>query len=75
MTRPIHEIAQDIAAHWTSVNYAAVPYLRAMGHMVEITDNYGADSGRSVVLYFLNNAKAFRGPVAQDLKAELRGML
>lgn len=74
-TRPIHEIAREITQAWTNVHYGAVPYLSAMRYLGSITENYGADSGRSVVVYFLNNAKTFRGEDARRLKAELRGML
>ena len=75
MTRPIHEIAREIVRVWRNVNYGAVPYLKAMHGLGSITDSYGADAGRSVVLYFLNNAKTFRGDDARRLKAELRGKL
>jgi len=30
-SRPLHAIARDIRADWKPVNYAAVPYLDAMG--------------------------------------------
>lgn len=38
-------------------------------------DKYGADDARGIVLYFLSNATAWRGPVARAVKAELKGML
>jgi hypothetical protein len=40
-----------------------------------ITDNYGADSAKSVVLYFLSNANTWRGEHAKRIKAELKGMV
>lgn len=73
--RPIHEIAREIAREWRKVNYAAVPYLRAMAELDGIGDAYGADNGRSVVRYFLANASSFRGEAARRIKAELRSML
>ena len=75
-TRPLSNIAHDIRRDWRDkVNYAAKPYLASMFEMDKITDTYGYDTGKSVVLYFLSNAKTWRGPVAQCIKAELRAML
>ncbi len=60
-------LARVIAADWAPVNYAAVPYLRAMA-----AADYGLDGAKSVVLYFLSNAKTWRGDTARAVKAELR---
>lgn len=73
--RPLFVIANDISKDWKNVNYAAVPYLNAMKALNEITDNYGYDSGISIVNYFLGNASAWRGEVAKKIKAELREMV
>lgn len=73
--RPLHEIAKDIRANWPKVNYAAEPYLEAMGALNKVTDNYYEDSAREIVLYFLNNARYWRGEHARRIKAELTGML
>jgi len=73
--RPINEIAHEIAADWTNVNYAAVPYLEAMHSITNIQDMYGYDSAKSVVLYFLSNSQSWRGETAKRIKAELRGMV
>lgn len=72
MNRKIFEIANDIQKEWKKVNYAAKPYLDAMLCLENITDNYGFDTGKSVVLYFLANANSFRGEKARELKKELR---
>jgi len=78
-TRPLHVIAREIREDWskqgTGVNYAAKPYLSAMSEMDSINSNYGADSGRSVVAYFLSNAGSWRGDVARRVKKELNAML
>ena len=74
MNRPLHEIAREIRSDWKKVNYAAVPYLEAMGTLDQIEDNYYLDSGRSIVLYFLSNASSWRGDVARRIKKELKGM-
>lgn len=71
-TTPLYEIAFIIGRDWKNVNYAARPYLGAMYALTDMSSTYGADSARSIVLYFLNNASAWRGPVAREIKAELR---
>jgi len=74
--RSISAIARDIKRDWgTKINYGAKPYLEAMLDLDQITDNYMADSGKSVVLYFLANAANYRGPKARELKAELKALL
>ena len=73
--RPLYEIAREIRADWPNVYYAAAPYLRAMGQMSTVNDAYGHDDARTVVLYFLQNASTWRGPVARSLKAELKAMV
>lgn len=73
--RPLHEIARDIKKHWKNVNYAALPYLRAMLSLECINDSYGLESGDSIVRYFLCNASTWRGDKAREIKAELKVML
>jgi len=70
--RPLSEIARDIRRHWGQVNYAAKPYLDAMMSLNQIGDKYGHDDGKSIVLYFLGNARSFTGDEAKKLKAELK---
>ena len=66
--RSLSTIARDIRTNWrksvsgTVVYFGAVPYLDAMSGMDKISDNYGCDSGRSIVAYFLSNASTWRGP-------------
>ena len=71
----IHELAKAIRADWAHVNYAAKPYLDAMYSLNSVSDNYGFDSGRSIVMYFLSNASAWRGGTAKAIKAELKKRL
>jgi hypothetical protein len=75
MARSLYAIAREIRGDWKNVNYAAEPYLDAMGALDSIDDPYYADSGKSVVRYFLANAGTWRGDVARRVKAELKGML
>lgn len=74
-TRPLYKIADEIESDWKKVYFGAVPYLEAMFSLDKITDNYGADSGVSVVSYFLANAQGWKGDVARRVKKELNNML
>jgi hypothetical protein len=73
--RSLDEIAEEIRSDWKNVYFGAVPYLDAMESLNSINDNYGSDSGSSIVAYFLSNATSWRGPVAKRIKAELNSML
>lgn len=73
--RPLYEIAREIRADWKSPYFGAVPYLDAMSGMGSINDNYGYDSGKSIVNYFLANAGTWRGEVARRIKSELKTMV
>lgn len=72
--RPLAFIAAEIRRDWKNVYFGAVPYLQAMESMSSIAEDYGADTGKSIVLYFLSNAGTWRGPVARHIKAELLAM-
>jgi len=73
--RPLYEIAREIKRDWQKVNYAAKPYLDAMGSLNSVRDTYICDSGQSIVLYFLCNAGTWRGDTAKRVKKELKGMV
>ncbi len=73
--RPLYEVAAEISKNWKPVNYAAKPYLEAMFSLDKVSDKFMCDSGRSVVCYFLGNARSWTGPVAKKVKAELNAML
>lgn len=75
MTRSIHEIAIEIFRDWKKVSPHAKPYLEAMYSLSSIKDQYYADSGISVVTYFLANAAGWRGETAKKIKQELKDML
>ena len=72
---PLYRYAGTIKRNWENLDYAAKPYVDAMFNLDQITDNYGADTARSVVAYFLANAKSWRGELARSTKAELRKLL
>lgn len=75
MTRPLSIIAREIREDWRNVYFGAKPYLQAMATLHSVDDNYGYDDGRTIVLYFLSNASAWRGETARRVKAELKGMV
>jgi len=75
MNRNISTIAADIRRDWQNVYFGAVPYLDAMRGLNGLDDKYGLDSARSIIAYFLSNARAWRGPAAKAIKAELNAML
>lgn len=74
MTRSIRDIATEIRNDWRNVNYAAAPYLDAMSSLDSVNDSYGAESARTIVLYFLSNASSWRGDTARRVKKELKDM-
>lgn len=75
-TRELSTIAREIWNDWGDRMYfGAKPYWEAMLTLSRVTDNYGLDSGRSIVVYFLANAGTWRGETARRIKAELKGMV
>jgi hypothetical protein len=73
--RSLSAIASDVRRNWTPVYYAAEPYLAAMARLDGIGDRFYADDARSVVLYFLSNARTWKGEHARRIKAELNAIL
>lgn len=73
--RLLHVIADEIRNDWRKPYFGAAPYLHAMGRLAFMSDSDGHDTARGIVLYFLSNAKAWRGPVAKRIKSELNSML
>lgn len=73
--RSLRVIAREILVDWKKPYFGAVPYLEAMYNLESLSDMYGADSARSIVLYFLANANTWRGETAKRVKAELKAML
>ncbi len=78
--RSLRAIAIDVRNNWRTkdgrpnINYAAAPYLDAMMQLDKITDMYGCDDAKSIVIYFLGNAQHWRGDAAKRIKAELKAM-
>lgn len=70
----LDEIADIIRKDWKKVYFGAVPYLDAMGS-IDSSGMYLADPWQSIVAYFLGNANTWKGPVAKEVKAELKKRL
>lgn len=70
----IYELADEIRSMHRNaekkIPASAKPYLDAMNDLGDIKENYGADSGRSVVAYAMSNLKFF-GAQGKAIKAEL----
>ena len=75
MPRPLYMIAREIEKDWAKPYFGAVPYLDAMFALDSINAMFGADSAKSIVVYFLSNAQTWRGAKAREIKKELRAML
>ena len=74
--RSLGRIALEIYKDWgDKVNFAAKPYLRDMLHLHSVDDEWYAETGRHIVIYFLSNAGSWRGEKAKAIKAELKEML
>lgn len=73
--RPLNEIARDIRKDWKNPYFGARPYLDAMRTLDSINDNYGFDSAKTIVRYFLANASTWRGETARNIKKELKAMV
>jgi len=74
-TRPVYKIAEDILNDWTAPHFAARPYLAAMLTINSHCENYGQDTAKSIILYFLSNATNYRGSKAKELKKELKTLI
>lgn len=67
----LSHIAGLIAMDWEKVSVSARPYLDAMLTLDSEDMYYGNESGRSIIAYFLANARGWRGAVARMIKEEL----
>jgi hypothetical protein len=67
-------IARDIKADWKKPYFGAVPYLQAMSALEDINSDFGADSAKTIIVYFLANTGTWRGEKAKAIKAELKAI-
>lgn len=73
--RPLHKIADEITRVWRKPYFGAVPYIDAMRHLATVEDKFYNEPGDDIVMYFLSNARYWRGEDAARIKAELKAML
>lgn len=73
--KPISQYAKEIFEDWKVPSPYAMPYLNAMQEINQVHDMYHLDTASSVVLYFLSNAKGWRGPAARQVKKELNAII
>ena len=73
--RTISAIAKEAQSDWVNIYFGAVPYLDAMRELETVRDKYFADTGDSIVRYFLSNATTWRGETARRIKKELTAIL
>ena len=71
----ISEIAALVEADLKKVYFGARPYLDAMYSLKTVDQNYGCDDGRSIVRYFLVNARTWKGETAKAVKAKLNELV
>ena len=75
MTRPIYDIAEEIARDWRKPYFGAVPYLNAMHSLVDLDSRYVAEDAEGILRYFLANSGTWKGETAKRIKAELKAIL
>jgi hypothetical protein len=68
----LSQIASIVRKDWKNVYFGAVPYLHALNQLDSVNDDFGMDSGKTIVLYFLSNANTWKGEIAREVKAELK---
>lgn len=74
-TRALSVIAEDIRTNWPKLSPYAKPFVDAMAELENISSDYGCESGKDMVLYFLANAQSWRGNDARRVKAELKALI
>jgi hypothetical protein len=68
-------IVRDLRSQGKKMPFGAQPYIDAMRQLSDISQNYGADSGSSIVAYALSNLAQYKGETAKAIKAELKRRL
>ena len=68
-------IRRDFREQGKKIPPAAQPYLDALSTLGTVDDQYGMDSGKSIVAYALSNLGSYKGETARLVKAELKARL
>lgn len=72
--RALCTIAREIQTIWPKPYFGAVPYLNALTRLNTVSDKFGEDDAKTMIIYFLSNATSWRGDDARRIKAELKKM-
>lgn len=68
--KTINQLGRLIAKDWPKPYFGAVPYIRALQ---EIDDGkYLHEDEKTIVIYFLSNARNWKGDIAKKVKEELK---
>ena len=77
--RPVSSVAREIkndpAYQKMPSKIYAEAYVQPMLSLNDIEDNYGMDTGVSIVSYALSNLGSYKGDTARRVKSELKAML
>lgn len=72
----LDHIADIILSNWSDdINPQAMSYVDAMMNLDSIEDNFGAESGASIVSYFLASAQQWKGETARKVKKHLNKLV
>jgi hypothetical protein len=74
MSRPLFEIAQEVSADWKNPSPQAKTYLKGMYYLLGMDDRVADLDAATAVRMFLLYSKEWLGPIADKIKAELKGM-
>lgn len=73
--KTIRELFLIVKSDWQRPYFGAVPYIQALLECETMDSRYLFETARDLVPYFLSNAATWRGPVAKEVKAELKRRL
>lgn len=71
----LQSLCRTIRRNWPAMPACAAMYFEPLASLESLEQDYGADSGRSMALYFLANAAGWKGDVARAVKKELNKRL
>jgi len=69
-SKTINEIGFLIERSWINPFYGAIPYMKAMQRIVN--GAFYQDDEETIILYFLSNARTWKGETAREVKKELK---
>ncbi|MEO5348895.1 MAG: hypothetical protein H7836_04540 [Magnetococcus sp. YQC-3] len=68
--KSINQLGAIVAKEWVKPYFGAVPYIKALQ---QINDGkYLFEDEKTIVIYFLSNARTWKGDIAKEVKQELK---